>query len=63
VDREETTLTCDALFGPMVDADAVVGTIQDLCFGRTAVKHPLLGSILSGHGKVSQTIPLTALLC
>ena len=34
-------LTCNPLLGPVVDADAVVGTVQDLLLGGSAIEDTL----------------------
>lgn len=55
-------VTCDALLGPVLDADAVAGGVEDLLLGGAAVEDPFLAALFAGGGKVSQAVPLTALL-
>lgn len=54
--------TGDALLGPVVDADAVVGSVQDLLLGSPAIEDALAAALFTGHREVSETIPLAALL-
>jgi hypothetical protein len=66
----ETVLfpTCNASLGaPMLDANAVVGSIHDLGLRGPTIENSILGARgvfgMGGLGVVPKSIPLTALFC